>query len=53
LDDLIKTFKTAAKGLTTDVDKKFMQEVWLERLIKAVEMQGGKDSKQVSVKYLF
>lgn len=42
LDDLIKTFKTAAKGLTTDADRKFMQEVWLERLIKAAEMQGAK-----------
>ena len=42
MDDLIKTFMTAAKGLTTDADRKFMQEVWLERLIKAAEMQGAK-----------
>ena len=36
LDDLIQTFKTAAKGLTTDADQTFMREVWLERLIKAL-----------------
>jgi hypothetical protein len=35
-------FKTAAKGLTMDADWTFMQEVWLERLIKAAEMQGAK-----------
>jgi hypothetical protein len=48
LEALIQTFKTAAKGLTLDADRKFMQEVWLERLIRAA---GGKDSKQVSNKY--
>ena len=42
LDDLIQTFKTATKGLTTDADRTFMREVWLERLIKAAEMQGAK-----------
>ena len=42
MDALIQTFKTAAKGLTLDADQKFMWEVWLERLIKATEMQGGK-----------
>jgi hypothetical protein len=42
LDDLIRTFKTVAKGLATDADQTFMREVWLERLIKAAEMQGAK-----------
>jgi hypothetical protein len=42
LDDLIQTFKTVTKGLTMDADRTFMQEVWLERLIKAAEMQGAK-----------
>ena len=41
LDDLIQTFKMAAKGLTTDMNWTFMQEVWLEKLIKAAEMQGA------------
>jgi hypothetical protein len=42
LEALIQTFKTAAKGLTLDADQKFMQEVWLERLIRAAEQQGAK-----------
>ena len=42
LDDLIQTFKMAAKGLTTDMNWTFMQEVWLEKLIKAAELQGAK-----------
>ena len=46
LDDLIQTFKMAAKGLTTDMNWTFMQEVWLEKLIKAAEMQGAKISNK-------
>ena len=42
MDDLIQTFKTVAKGFTTDADQIFMGEVWLERLIKAAELQGAK-----------
>ena len=42
LDDFIQTFKTAANGLTMDTDWTFMREVWLEKLIKAAEMQGAK-----------
>ena len=42
MDVLIQTFKTAAKGLTTDADWTFMWEVWLKILIKAVEMQEEK-----------
>jgi hypothetical protein len=42
LDNFIQTFKTATKGLTMDADRTFMWEVWLERLIKATEMQGAK-----------
>jgi hypothetical protein len=42
LEALIQTFKTAAKGLTLDADRKFMREVWLERLIRAAEQQGAK-----------
>jgi hypothetical protein len=42
LEALIQTFKTAAKGLTFDADQKFMQEVWLKRLIRAAEQQGAK-----------
>jgi hypothetical protein len=52
LEALIQTFKTAAKGLTLDADRKFMQEVWLERPHQGSRTAGGKDSKQVSNKYL-
>lgn len=46
LYDLIQTFKMAEKGLTTDMNWTFMQEVWLEKLIKAAEMQGAKISNK-------
>ena len=39
---LIKMFKEAVKALTKDANHKFLREVWLEWLIKAVEMQGSK-----------
>jgi isochorismate hydrolase len=42
LEALIQTFKTAARGLTSDADRTFMQDVWLERLIRAAEQQGAK-----------
>lgn len=42
LADLIKTFKNMITKLTIDVDRTFLKEVWLERLIKAAELQGAK-----------
>ena len=42
LADLIKTFKNTITELTVDVDRTFLKEVWLERLIKAAELQGAK-----------
>ena len=42
LEALIQTFKTAARGLTSDADRTFMQDLWLERLIRAAEQQGAK-----------
>ena len=35
-------FKEAVKALTEDADHDFLQEVWLERLIKAAKLQGEK-----------
>jgi hypothetical protein len=43
---LIKMFKEAVKALTKDADRDFLQEVWLERLIKAAELQGAKVPKK-------
>lgn len=42
LVNLIKTFKNAITKLTVDADRTFLKEVWLERLIKAAELQGAK-----------
>ena len=42
LEALIQTFKTTARGLTSDADQKFMEEVWLEKLIRAAVQQGAK-----------
>jgi hypothetical protein len=39
---LISLFKEAVKKLTKDMERKFLQEVWLERLIRAAELQGAK-----------
>jgi hypothetical protein len=39
-------FKEAVKALTKDADCDFLREVWLERPIKAVEMQGEKVPKK-------
>ena len=39
---LIKMFKEALKALTEDADHDFLQEVWLEWLIKAAKLQGAK-----------
>ena len=41
-EQLILAFKNAVKGLTTDADRDFLHEVWLERLITAAELQGAK-----------
>jgi hypothetical protein len=41
-DALIQTFKVAVKKLTSDVDRNFLKEVWLEHLIRSVEQQGAK-----------
>ena len=43
---LIKMFKEAVKVLTKNADCEFLREIWLERLIKAVEMQGSKVPKK-------
>ena len=43
---LIKMFKEAVKALTKDAERDFLREVWLERLIKAAEMQGAKVPKK-------
>ena len=43
---LIKMFTEAVKALTKDADRDFLQEVWLERLIKAAELQGAKVPKK-------
>jgi hypothetical protein len=40
--NLIKMFKDTVKALTKDNERQFLQEVWLERLIKAAELQGAK-----------
>jgi len=42
LVNLIKIFKNAITELTVDADWTFLKEVWLERLIKAAELQGAK-----------
>lgn len=41
-DLLVAMFKHAVKSLDKDTDRDFLREVWLERLIKAVELQGAK-----------
>jgi len=43
---LIKMFKEVIKALTKDLDRTFLQEVWLEQLIKAAELQGAKVPKR-------
>ena len=35
-------FKEAVKALTEDADRDFLQEVWLERLMKVAKLQGAK-----------
>jgi len=42
----IKIFKNAVKVLPTDKECNFLHEVWLEHLIKAVELQGAKIPKK-------
>jgi hypothetical protein len=44
-ENLIKIIKDAVKGLTKDTERQFLQEVWLERLIKAAELQGARIPK--------
>lgn len=41
LDTLMKMLKEAVKGLT-ECDRAILQESWIERLIKAAELQGAK-----------
>ncbi|KAF9239141.1 hypothetical protein BU15DRAFT_74835 [Melanogaster broomeanus] len=43
-DALIKMIRATVKGLPTDKKRAFLREVWLEWLIKAAELQGGKVS---------
>ena len=43
---LVKMFKEAVKALTKNADREFLREIWLERLIKAAEMQGSKVPKK-------
>jgi hypothetical protein len=43
---LIKLFKETVKSLPIENDRKFLQEIWLERLIKAAELQGAKIPKK-------
>ena len=45
-NDLIKMFKDTVKRLTKDTECEFLREVWLERLIKAAELQGAKIPKR-------
>lgn len=42
LEALIQTFKEAVKKLTSDADRNFLKEVWLECLIRSAEQQGAK-----------
>ena len=42
LANLIKTLKNAVNKLTVDADRTFLKDVWVERLIKAAELQGAK-----------
>jgi hypothetical protein len=42
LNTLIQTFKEAVKKLTSDADRDFLKEVWLEHLIRSAEQQGEK-----------
>jgi hypothetical protein len=44
-ETLIQMFKDATKALATDAEREFLREVWLERLIKAAELQGAKHKK--------
>jgi hypothetical protein len=39
---LNQTFKEAVKKLTSEADRDFLKEVWLERLIRSAEQQGEK-----------
>ena len=39
---LIKMFKEAVKALTKDANHDFLQEMWLEQLIKVAKLQGAK-----------
>ena len=41
-DALIQIIKAAVKALPNDKEHTFLREVWLERLIKAAELQGAK-----------
>ena len=41
-DALIQMIKATVKALPNDKERTFLREVWLERLIKAAELQGAK-----------
>ena len=49
-DALIKMIEATVKGLPTDKERAFLRVVWLERLIKAAELQGAKVSARMSYK---
>lgn len=43
---LVKMLKETVKALTVDADRAFFRDVWLERLIKAAQLQGAKIPKR-------
>lgn len=41
-DKLIQMIKITVKAMSSEKERDFLREVWVERLIKAAELQGAK-----------